>query len=126
MPSRNAQSRFMENVSAPATVNIEVAYALPHKQQLIPLQVCEGTTIAQAIQDSGLLELFPDIDLTKNKVGIFGKLKTLETEVHDGDRVEIYRPLIADPKEVRKRRAAEGKRMRKGGGEVKEVKATDA
>jgi putative ubiquitin-RnfH superfamily antitoxin RatB of RatAB toxin-antitoxin module len=116
---------FMENANTPATVNIEVAYALPDKQHVISLQVSQGTTIEQAIRLSGILDEFPQIDITKNKLGIFGKLKKADVVVREGERVEIYRPLIADPKQVRKQRAAEGKRMRKGGGDVKEAEASD-
>lgn len=115
----------MENANTSAKVNIEVAYALPDTQSVIALQVSQGTTIEQAIQLSGILEQFPQIDIAKNKLGIFGKLKKADVEVREGDRVEIYRPLIADPKVVRKQRAAEGKRMAKGGGDIKEDKATD-
>lgn len=115
----------MENANTPATVNIEVSYALPDKQPVISLQVEQGTTIEQAILQSGILEQFPQIDIAKNKLGIFGKLKKADVVVREGDRVEIYRPLIADPKQVRKQRAAEGKRMAKGGGDIKKDKATD-
>lgn len=115
----------MENVNTSATVNIEVAYALPEKQTVISVQVGQGTTIEQAVQLSGILEQFPQIDIAKNKLGIFGKLKKADEMVREGDRVEIYRPLIADPKVVRKQRAAEGKRMAKGGGELKKTEATD-
>ncbi|MDH5182331.1 MAG: RnfH family protein [Gammaproteobacteria bacterium] len=95
---------------------IEVAYALPEEQILLSLQVDEGTTLEQAIEQSGILTQFPDIQLGKiNKVGIFGKLSKLDVVLREKDRVEIYRPLIADPKAVRKQRAAEGKQMRKGG-----------
>ena len=97
---------------------IEVAYALPDVQVIIPLKVEQGTTIEQAIHLSGVLDTFPEIDLTQNKVGIFSKLSKLDQTVREKDRVEIYRKLIADPKEVRKKRAAEGKQMRKGGGDL--------
>lgn len=106
-------------------LNIEVAYALPDKQTVISLQVEQGTTIEQAIRQSGVLELFPQIDMAKNKFGIFGKLKKTDELVREGERVEIYRSLIADPKVVRKQRAAEGKVMRKGGGADKEADATE-
>lgn len=97
-------------------IPVEVAYALPEEQILLSLTVDEGTTLEQAIELSGLLEQFPDIELGKtNKVGVFGKLGKLDTVLREKDRVEIYRPLIADPKAVRKQRAAEGKQMRKGG-----------
>lgn len=95
-------------------ITVEVAYARPDEQRIIELQVPPGTTVGQAIEKSGITELFPEIDLSKNKVGIFGKLSKLDAVLQAGDRVEIYRPLIADPKEARKKRAAEGKVMRKG------------
>ncbi len=100
------------------TFPIEVVYALPDVQVLIPLEVEEGTTLRSAIERSGVLERFPEINLEKTKVGIFGKLSKLDAPLRAKDRVEIYRPLIADPKEVRKQRAAEGKQMKKGGGDA--------
>jgi len=97
------------------TIHVEIAYALPDEQHLLSLNVNIDSTIEMAIQLSGLLEQYPDIDLGKtNKVGIFGKLAKLDKVLKAGDRVEIYRPLIADPKEVRRKRAAEGKVMTKG------------
>jgi putative ubiquitin-RnfH superfamily antitoxin RatB of RatAB toxin-antitoxin module len=83
----------------------EVVYALPQKQYLQRVTLEEGSTIEQAIQASGLLALRDDIDLSKNKVGIYSRPAKLQDIVHDGDRVEIYRPLIADPKELRRQRA---------------------
>ncbi|MDX1444007.1 MAG: RnfH family protein [Gammaproteobacteria bacterium] len=97
---------------AEETIKVEVAYALPGAQELLPLSVPRGTTVREAVELSGLLEKYPDIDLGgENKVGIFGKLCKPEQEMQDGDRAEVYRPLIADPKEVRRRLAAEGKTM---------------
>lgn len=84
---------------------VEVVYALPQKQYLQRVKLEEGSTIEQAIQASGLLALRDDIDLSKNKVGIYSRPAKLQDVVHDGDRVEIYRPLIADPKELRRQRA---------------------
>ena len=98
-------------------IPVEVAYALPGKQVILPLSVAPGATIEQAIRNSGILDRFPDIDLGKNRVGVFGKPGKLTDTLHAGDRVEIYRPLIADPKEIRKQRAAQGKVMKKGAGE---------
>jgi putative ubiquitin-RnfH superfamily antitoxin RatB of RatAB toxin-antitoxin module len=95
-------------------IPVEVAYALPEKQVILKLMVAPDATLEGAIRTSGILEQFPDIDLGKNKVGVFGKPGKLSDTLHPGDRVEIYRPLIADPREVRKKRAAEGKVMRKG------------
>ena len=86
-------------------IKVEVAYALPEQQVIIPLQVDQGTTIEEVITLSGVLQQFPDIDLSQNKVGIFGKIAKPDTILRERDRVEIYRPLIADPKESRRRRA---------------------
>lgn len=99
-------------------ITVEVAYALPHEQLIIPVMVQVGTTAEKAILASGILKKFPEIDLAENKVGIFGKATKLDTILRHLDRVEIYRPLIADPKEVRKQRAADGKIMKKGGGDL--------
>lgn len=101
---------------------VEVAYAKPDVQVIIPLVVKTGTTLEQAINLSGVLDDFPEIDLGKNKVGIFSKPSKKDTVLREKDRVEIYRPLIADPKEVRKQRAKEGKAMKKGGGKLAETK----
>jgi len=100
------------------TITVEVAYATPDEQRIIGLEVVPGTTLRQAIEQSGVLEHFSEIDLGSAKVGIFGKLKKLDETLRAGDRVEIYRPLIADPKQVRKQRAAAGKAMKKGGGDL--------
>ncbi len=98
-------------------ISVEVIYALPKQQTPIRLDVPLGTTVQQAIEQSGVLQQFPEIDLSRNKLGIYAKLAKPETVLRDRDRVEIYRPLIADPKEVRKKRAEEGKVMKKGSGE---------
>jgi len=97
---------------------VEVAYAKPDIQVILPVRLATGATALQAIEGSGILEKFPEIDLKQNKIGIFGKLAKPETAVRDKDRVEIYRKLIADPKEVRRLRAEAGKAMKKGGGEL--------
>lgn len=89
----------------PANIVVEVAYALPEKQYLQRVTLEEGATVEEAIRASGLLMLRSDIDLTKNKVGIYSRPVKLADAVKDGDRVEIYRPLIADPKELRRQRA---------------------
>lgn len=96
---------------------VEVAYARPDVQVILPVEVGEGATLRDAIEKSGILDKFSELDIESMDVGIFGKLSKLTNRLKPRDRVEIYRPLIADPKEVRKRRAAEGKRMKKGGGE---------
>lgn len=90
-------------------ISIEVAYALPDKQTLLAVEVDANATIEQAIQTSGILNMHPDIDLNENKVGIWSRMVKLKDVVKAGDRIEIYRPLIADPKEVRKRRAEKAK-----------------
>lgn len=99
-------------------IKIEVVYALPHEQTLLTLELPQGTSLGDAIKISGILEKHPDIDLATNKVGVFGKLSKLDVQMRDKDRIEIYRPLIADPKEVRRKRAEEGKVMKKGGGDA--------
>ena len=99
------------------SIRVEVVYALPDRQEIIALRVSTGTTVVDAIQQSGVLAKHPEIDLKKNKLGIFAKLSKPDTVLRDRDRIEIYRPLIADPKEVRKQRAEEGKVMKKGASE---------
>jgi putative ubiquitin-RnfH superfamily antitoxin RatB of RatAB toxin-antitoxin module len=94
-------------------INIEVTYALPEKQFLLPVKVAEGTTIEDAIIASGILTLRSDIDLKKNKVGIYSRPAKLGDVVQEGDRIEIYRPLIADPKELRRKRAEKSKENNK-------------
>ncbi|MEN2671905.1 RnfH family protein [Herbaspirillum huttiense] len=89
-----------------AFLQVQLCYAAPGLQILRDLQVAPGSTIQQAILDSGLLREQPAIDLSVCKVGIFGKIKTLDTVLRTRDRIEIYRPLIADPKQSRRRRAA--------------------
>ena len=99
-------------------ITIEVVYALTHEQTLLKQQLPLGATVADAINACGILAKHPEIDLAKNKFGIFGKLAKADAVLRDKDRVEIYRPLIADPKEVRRQRAEEGKAMKKGGGDL--------
>jgi len=102
----------MENADQ---IAVEVGYARPDEQVIVALQVPRGTTLREAIEQSGILERFPEIDLARNKVGVFGKLNKPAYVLRSGDRVEIYRSLLADPKEIRKQRAAEGKPMKRGG-----------
>jgi uncharacterized protein len=87
-------------------MTVEVAYALPQKQWLIAITVASGTTALQAIQQSGLLMQFPEIAIEKFKIGVFGKVVHRDQVLQAMDRVEIYRPLIADPKQARRLRAA--------------------
>lgn len=86
-------------------INVQVCYATPTLQFLRDLQVDAGTTLEQAIAQSGLLQQVPQIDLKADPVGIHAKKKTLDTVLREHDRIEVYRPLIADPKEARRRRA---------------------
>jgi putative ubiquitin-RnfH superfamily antitoxin RatB of RatAB toxin-antitoxin module len=83
-----------------------VVYATPQDEFIHPMRVTPGTTIGQAIETSGVLARFPEINLVTQPVGIYAKKKTLETVLRDRDRVEIYRPLVADPKDSRRKRAA--------------------
>ena len=87
-------------------VGVVVAYATPGREFIKLLDVAPGTTIVQAIEASGVLEAFPDINLATQPVGIYGKKKPPETVLRPRDRIEIYRPLVADPKDSRRRRAA--------------------
>ena len=90
----------------PDEILIEIAYALPEEQVIISIKVPTIFNVQQAIEKSGIQKKFPSIDLSKNKVGIFGKKTTLDHTLNDRDRIEIYRPLILDPKEMRRKRAA--------------------
>ena len=94
------------------TISVEVAYALPHKQSIVEVRVAAGATALAAAQQSGIADQFDGIDLDNAKFGVFGKVVSPGQALREGDRVEIYRPLIADPKEVRKARAARAKERR--------------
>ncbi|MEN8213361.1 MAG: RnfH family protein [Pseudomonadota bacterium] len=93
-------------------IRVEVAHALEGRQMILSLEAPQGITANEAIRQSGILQEFPGIDLHNNGIGIFGKASKMDAVLQDGDRVEIYRPLIADPKEARKKRAAEGKALK--------------
>ena len=97
------------------TIGVEVAYALPHKQAIVEVRVAAGATALEAAQQSGITDKFDGIDLDNAKFGVFGKVVSPGQALREGDRVEIYRPLIADPKEVRKARAARAKERRAQG-----------
>ncbi|WP_018934733.1 RnfH family protein [Thioalkalivibrio sp. ALJ24] len=94
-----------EGQDGPMTV--EVAYARPDRQLILPLEVAPGTTVDQALRQSEIDRHFPEIDLDNAKVGIFGKITRRDTVLRPRDRIEVYRPLIADPKEVRRQRAGQ-------------------
>lgn len=101
----------------PKQIPIELVYALPDRQTLLSFEVEEGTTLEQAIALSDIQDHHPELDLAALKFGIFGKITPKTHIMRERDRIELYRPLIADPKEVRKQRAAAGKAMKKGGDE---------
>lgn len=90
-------------------IQVEVVYGTPTRQELLTVSVKAGLTVEEVINESGIISLFPEIDLAVNKVGIWNRAAKLKDEVNDLDRIEVYRPLIADPKEVRKRRAEKAK-----------------
>ncbi len=121
-----AENPEMNDDSRIEKIDVEVAYALPHEQVILEVTINLGGTVGDAITHSGILATYPEIDLAVNKVGVFGKITKMSAVLREGDRVEIYRPLIADPKEVRRQRAAEGKRMKKGGGDLKVDEAKPA
>ena len=113
----------IDNHDKGSKVQVEVVYGLPDKQELLSFAVNDGTTVEQAIHESGISAAFPEIDLSIHKVGIWNKVVKLSYVLQDLDRIEIYRPLIADPKEVRKRRAEkakeEGRANKITGGRIK-------
>ena len=86
-------------------IEIEVVYALPERQVMRELRLPRGSTVREAVECSGIADLYPDIDFSRNKLGIFGKLVESDRTLRAGDRVEIYRPLTRDPKETRRERA---------------------
>lgn len=86
-------------------IKVEVAYALPNEQVILPVEVPVDCTVEEAIKRSGILEKFEQIDISSDKVGIFGKMCKLNATLRDKDRIEIYRKLIADPKESRRQQA---------------------
>lgn len=90
-------------------IQVEVVYALPNKQTILSLRVPVGEQVRQVIEQSGILQQYPEINLNSNMVGIFGRQVKLEQTLQNGDRIEIYRPLLADPKEIRRRRAEQAK-----------------
>ena len=89
-------------------MKIGIAYALPQRQVWFDVEMPDGATIQDAINRSGILKQFPEIDLEKQKVGIYSKLSKLDAVLNDGDRVEIYRPIICDPKTVPRKTKAGG------------------
>jgi len=108
----------MENDS----ILIEIAYATPERQLILEQSIEPGTSPREALIQSDIDQYFPEVDKNKCDIGIFGKAVRPDHVMENGDRIEVYRPLIADPKEVRKQRAAQGLRMKKGGGKEGEEK----
>lgn len=108
------------------TINVEVVYGTPEKQLILDVVVPLDTTVEQAIAESCMSQHFPEIDLQENKVGIWNRTCKLSDMLKDGDRIEIYRPLIADPKEIRRLRAEkakdEGRANKVTGGRAKALK----
>ncbi|AMG03912.1 RnfH family protein [Vibrio mimicus] len=90
-------------------IQVEVVYALPHEQRVLKLVVEQSATVEEIIRTSGILQMYSEIDLAVNKVGIFSRNVKLNAKVRDKDRIEIYRPLLADPKEIRRKRAEQAK-----------------
>lgn len=103
-------------------ITVEVAFALPERQALLTLEVASDTCVEQIIRQSGILQQFPQINLSEQKVGIWSRPVKLSDTAKEGDRIEIYRPLIADPKDLRRRRAEkakeEGRANKVTGGQV--------
>ena len=98
--------------------HIEVAYATPARQMIIECRIQPATSPREAVRLSGIDRHFPEIDLDNCDLGVFGKAIAEDYELQEGDRIEIYRPLIADPKEIRRQRAARGLKTGKGGGAI--------
>jgi hypothetical protein len=110
LDNANDSASLLENSDNTASqMSIEVVYGVPTKQKIFTVDINAGATVEQAILASGVLTLFTEIDLTVNKVGIWNRVVKLSEVLNDLDRIEIYRPLLADPKEVRKRRAEKAK-----------------
>jgi hypothetical protein len=104
-PGRAGTKRAQADSEA-RTISVEVAHATPHKQAILRLELAAGSTVAEAIERSGIRSVFPGLAITAGAVGIFSRKVPLDQVLSEGDRVEIYRPLVADPKEVRRERAS--------------------
>ncbi len=99
-------------------LHVEVAYATPDKQLILEREIDPATAPRDVVRASGIDRHFPEIDLEHCDLGVFGKVIDENYRLNEGDRIEIYRPLIADPKEIRRQRAARGLKMKKGGGSI--------
>ena len=105
MPSRGAPTRCMPE-GEDATIQVTVVYARPRRARLFEVRVPAGSSVRQAIRACGILDAVPELAEREPYVGVFGQSRRLDDPVHDGDRIEIYRPLTIDPKEARRQRAA--------------------
>lgn len=105
-------------------IHIEIAYGTPDQQMIVEQDIEPGTSPRDAVIQSTIDLYFPEIDKENCDIGLFGKAIRPDHTLESGDRIEIYRPLIADPKEVRKRRAAQGMKMKKGGGKEESKEET--
>ena len=108
----NALMQSMDSENPHSMIHIEVAYAAPDKQVLLGLSVPEGATVAEGIEQSAIQDEFPELKMDIKAVGIFSRKVPLDHVLREGDRIEIYRPLIVDPKEARRQRAKSEKRVR--------------
>ena len=104
----------MSGKRKPVRIRVEVAYALRDRQLLLQVTLARGATARQAVERSRIRQLYPEIDLARNTLGVFGRIASPDVRLRDGDRVEIYRPLSADPKQVRRDRARHSVRRSKG------------
>ncbi|OEF28590.1 RnfH family protein [Vibrio rumoiensis] len=100
-------------MSDSSMIHVEVVYALPHEQKVFDLAVDSELTVQEIIEQSGVLAAYPEIDLKENKVGVFSRNVKLDATIRDKDRIEIYRPLLADPKDIRRKRAEQAKEQAK-------------
>lgn len=96
-------------------LSLEVVYALAREQRVLRVRVPRGASLRQAIERSGLLNAYPEIDLARNRIGSFGRLRDPDEPAREGDRIEIYRPLVLDPRERRRHAARKGARARRDG-----------
>lgn len=96
-------------------LHVEIVCALPQRQTLIAIEVEEGCTVGEALERCAVLQQFPEIDVARISAGVFGKIVPLDTPLRDGDRVEIYRPLLADPQQARRERAQRSPRRSRRG-----------
>lgn len=113
-----SDNQSMDTRAVGQAIEVEVAYARPERQLILKLEVPEGTTAIEAVRLSGIEEEFPEIEPEENRLGVFGKLCKADRILNPGDRVEVYRPLLADPRAARRELAAEGKSMGKGRGDA--------